>query len=279
MYFKKSKNYFGFVSDIKNLKSKYSSRCKALDSLTMRHLFAGYGHMVPKTTGGRAFCMVFALVGIPGTCLVLQAVGDKISEFVAAVIITIEKKCFRRTRPKHVYIKTTVTTFVLTFFVVLPGLAIPVKIRREKWSYFECFYFNFITLSTIGFGDFVPEFHRGYDFLLVSVAFVGLSFVSSILCSLNVLIEKYGIGARFVTNRREEKNAECEEAQEDFFKVCEHFCDVDKQGVGQGKNTETKMESSTEDQKSSEMKRCRHDDSTRCEGCYRDSIQLSMFTA
>lgn len=28
--------------------------------------------------------------------------------------------------------------------------------RRESWTYFESFYFVFITMTTIGFGDFVP---------------------------------------------------------------------------------------------------------------------------
>ena len=37
---------------------------------------AGYGNIVPKTVQGRLFCVLYALIGIRGTCLTLKAVGD-----------------------------------------------------------------------------------------------------------------------------------------------------------------------------------------------------------
>lgn len=245
--------------------------------------------MVPKTTGGRAFCMVFALVGIPGTCLVLKSVGDKVTEFVAALIIKIEKVCLRRAQPRHVKIKTAITTFVLTMFVVLPLLALTVNSRRKEWSYFECFYFNFITLSTIGFGDLVPEFHREYDFLLVFLAFVGLSFVSSILCSLNVLIENYGIGARLYSKRDEQRSGSDESGEElnVLSKIQEESIntDTDKREEDEGKETRTEMKPLTQDQQSSRTNCSRHN-GTSISSCNshskrgkRGSVQLSMFTA
>lgn len=32
----------------------------------------------------------------------------------------------------------------------------------EEWSFFESFYFVFISMSTIGFGDFVPQVMRAF---------------------------------------------------------------------------------------------------------------------
>lgn len=50
----------------------------------------------------------------------------------------------------------------------------------ESWDYTEAVYFIFISISTIGFGDVLPE-HPKF-FLLVSVyIFVGLSFISMVV--------------------------------------------------------------------------------------------------
>ncbi|KAG5892799.1 hypothetical protein JTB14_032673 [Gonioctena quinquepunctata] len=45
----------------------------------------GYGHIVPMTTEGRAFCMVFALVGIPLTLTVIADWGRLFAGTVSAV--------------------------------------------------------------------------------------------------------------------------------------------------------------------------------------------------
>lgn len=37
--------------------------------------FVGYGNIVPVTTGGRTFCMFFALIGIPFTLTVIADLG------------------------------------------------------------------------------------------------------------------------------------------------------------------------------------------------------------
>lgn len=55
----------------------------------------------------------------------------------------------------------------------------------ESWDYTEAVYFIFISISTIGFGDVLPE-HPKF-FLLVSIyIFVGLSFISMVV---NVLMD------------------------------------------------------------------------------------------
>ena len=86
-------------------------------------------------------------------------------------------------------------------------MALLVHVRHKEWSYIECFYFTFTTLSTIGFGDYLPQFKNNADYSLVLLAFVGLAFVSSIFCSMNnVLAEQYGVSGRIVRSLRE-KNA------------------------------------------------------------------------
>lgn len=44
----------------------------------------GYGHIVPFTKAGRAFCMLFALIGIPFTLTVIADLGRVFATAVSA---------------------------------------------------------------------------------------------------------------------------------------------------------------------------------------------------
>ena len=166
-------------------------------------VFQGYGNIVPKTVLGRLFCVVYALIGIPGTCLTLKAIGDKITELFTKLITLFEKRILKRPRSQNVELKVALTTIFLTVIFLLPLMALVVKVRHDEWSYIECFYFTFTTLSTIGFGDYLPQFKEDADYILVVLAFVGLAFVSSIFCSMNIVMEQYGVSARVVRSLRE----------------------------------------------------------------------------
>lgn len=53
----------------------------------------------------------------------------------------------------------------------------------EGWSYLDAFYFSFITLTTIGFGDFAPQTDAGKVFtifyIIVGVGII-LSFINTL---------------------------------------------------------------------------------------------------
>ncbi|XP_077458143.1 potassium channel subfamily K member 3-like [Stigmatopora argus] len=42
----------------------------------------GYGHAAPRTDGGKAFCMIYAVLGIPLTLVMFQSLGERINIFV-----------------------------------------------------------------------------------------------------------------------------------------------------------------------------------------------------
>lgn len=59
--------------------------------------------------------------------------------------------------------------------------------RLEGWSYLDAFYFSFITLTTIGFGDFAPQTDAGKVFTIFYII-VG---VGIILAFINTLYLHY----------------------------------------------------------------------------------------
>ena len=163
----------------------------------------GYGNIVPRTVPGRLFFIVYALIGIPGTCLTLKAVGDKMAEHFAKLLTALERRFLKKEHPRNVDLKVALTTIFLTVCILLPLCALIVKLRHDQWTYLECFYFTFTTLSTIGFGDYLPQFQNDADYFLVLLAFVGLAFVSSIFCSINNVLEQYGVSARIVRSLKD----------------------------------------------------------------------------
>ncbi len=56
---------------------------------------------------------------------------------------------------------------VLLFAFIYICLVAALLIVWEEWDYFEAFYFSFITLTTIGFGDLVPQHQKN----LLSITF------------------------------------------------------------------------------------------------------------
>ena len=108
------------------------------------NFFAGYGNIVPKTVQGRLFCVLYALIGIPGTCLTLKSIGDKITELFTKLITNFEKRVLKRSHlTQKVELKVAVTTIVVTVVCLLPLMALLVHVRHKEWSCIECFFLYF----------------------------------------------------------------------------------------------------------------------------------------
>jgi ABC-type spermidine/putrescine transport system permease subunit II len=109
----------------------------------------GYGNQSPTTGGGRIFVIFFALLGIPLTGLMLVGVGDKMK----SVVFYFQKKNYTEYHRTESTVKHTLLHAVIIGLLIL----LPAGIFHtvEDWTYGESLYYCFITLFTIGFGDFV----------------------------------------------------------------------------------------------------------------------------
>ncbi|XP_019641602.1 PREDICTED: two pore potassium channel protein sup-9-like [Branchiostoma belcheri] len=170
----------------------------------------GYGHAAPITIGGKAFCMFYALLGIPIGIVMFQSVGERVNTLVAYILKKFKKCCLRQKRPEVSYSNLVTVGFISCTVILTSGAA--AFQFFEGWGFYDSFYYCFITLTTIGFGDFVAlqqnkalENKPGYVIFSLLFIFIGLTVVSA---SMNLLV------LRFLTmNTEDEKRDELEAAQ------------------------------------------------------------------
>ncbi|GLD62215.1 potassium channel subfamily K member 15-like protein [Lates japonicus] len=114
--------------------------------------FAGYGHVAPGTDAGKAFCMFYAVLGIPLTLVMFQSLGERINTFVRFLL--------RRAKQGLGLQKTDVSMGNMVLVGLLSCMSTlcigaAAFSHFEDWTFFSAYYYCFITLTTIGFGDFV----------------------------------------------------------------------------------------------------------------------------
>ncbi|XP_049529906.1 TWiK family of potassium channels protein 7 [Anopheles darlingi] len=146
----------------------------------------GYGNIVPVTEGGRVFCMLFALIGIPFTLTVIADWGRLFAGIVSTLAKNIPALRLARFCPdtgikmktdkKWLYAVGSVG-FLLVYLAAGTGLLL---LWEEDWSFFDGYYFCFITMTTIGFGDLVPS-KPNYMLLCTLYILVGLALTSTII--------------------------------------------------------------------------------------------------
>ncbi|KAM3723635.1 TWiK family of potassium channels protein [Dirofilaria immitis] len=139
----------------------------------------GYGNLVPMTFQGRMFCIVYALFGVPLILITVADIGKFLSEnivwlyakYVEAKKIYKEKKttCIKSViNEMNGTVKDQLVQFGLEEYISIPILLIVGMLLGyitigavllaswEHWDFFSGFYFSFITMTTVGFGDIVP---------------------------------------------------------------------------------------------------------------------------
>jgi hypothetical protein len=91
--------------------------------------------------------MLYAVIGIPLCLVMFQSVGERLNNFTSWCIKSI-KKCIKLRHYESTQTELVIVGTVLAVGVVTGGAAM--FHHYESWGYFNCVYYCFITLTTIG---------------------------------------------------------------------------------------------------------------------------------
>lgn len=96
--------------------------------------------------------MFYAVLGIPLTLVMFQSLGERMNTFVRYLLKRIKRCCGLRNTEVSMENMVTVGFFSCMGTLCIGAAAFS---QCEEWSFFHAYYYCFITLTTIGFGDFV----------------------------------------------------------------------------------------------------------------------------
>ncbi|VDM92359.1 unnamed protein product, partial [Litomosoides sigmodontis] len=203
----------------------------------------GYGNIAPRTPGGKALSIVYAIFGIPLVLAILNQFGKTLTTFVSSVwlryrefIKKFTKKervalakqqqklryCKKKCIPNNLdveegnleqnhqllndpqlsevtetadddQIESKTIPVWLALLICIGWICICAGLFclwETRWSYFTSLYFFFISLSTIGLGDVVPD-HPHMLILMFWLVIIGLSIVSMLLSVIQIKFEEW----------------------------------------------------------------------------------------
>uniref|UniRef100_A0A4W5N0F1 Potassium channel, subfamily K, member 10b n=1 Tax=Hucho hucho TaxID=62062 RepID=A0A4W5N0F1_9TELE len=146
----------------------------------------GYGNIAPSTEGGKIFCILYALFGIPLFGFLLAGIGDQLGTIFVKSVLRVEK--IYRKQISQIKIRVTSTIlFILAGCIVFVGVPAVIFKHIEGWTTLDAIYFAVITLTTIGIGDYVAggdqkiEYMKWYKPLVWFWILVGLAYFAAVL--------------------------------------------------------------------------------------------------
>nr|XP_012291646.1 potassium channel subfamily K member 6 [Aotus nancymaae] len=170
---------------------------RGVDTVSIEQRF-GYGYTTPLTDAGKAFSIAFALLGVPTTMLLLTASAQRLSLLLTHAPLSWLSVRWgwdpRRAARWHL---VALLGVVVTICFLVP--AVIFAHLEEAWSFLDAFYFCFISLSTIGLGDYVPGEAPGqpyralYKVLVTVYLFLGLVAMVLVLQTFRHVSDLHGL--------------------------------------------------------------------------------------
>lgn len=131
--------------------------------------------------------MVYAALGIPYTAWILASVGAFYQKTMEGYIARADKglmMLISRIRIRKIFLGIVVAAGSYTIFLIIPAV---IFMFLEQWTFHIAHYYTFITLTTIGFGDYIATVdgpsveHWLYDFIVTLWNILGLAYLAVIV--------------------------------------------------------------------------------------------------
>jgi len=149
----------------------------------------GYGHINPVTPLGKIVCIVYAILGIPFTLVFLSALVQRLLAPAFSLLSKLLTKLsnFDHLEVRLLHLGSMWVFSILTAFII-PSVAF--WSLEPGWTFLDSVYFVFISLTTIGLGDYIPgdsDMHESYRNMYKT--FVGLYLLTGmVLLSLTLSV-------------------------------------------------------------------------------------------
>lgn len=162
--------------------------------------FAGYGNTAPVTVAGRTLFIFYAILGIPLCLILLSLVGEHLSNYVNSITDYVGNRMKTTTAKRKATVQGIAVVLLsvvgLVFFIFIPSRIFN---AIEGWTYGEAVYYCFVTLTTVGFGDFVPaqgsgtQVHAFYQIFSAVWILVGLAWIALLIARVQGVLSKLGL--------------------------------------------------------------------------------------
>ncbi|XP_014097227.3 potassium channel subfamily K member 1 isoform X1 [Bactrocera oleae] len=116
----------------------------------------GYGHVTPLSQTGKIFCIIYAAIGIPLTLVLLSAMVERLLVPASWLLGTLNSKLGHLYQPFNIrllYLSIVATLVIILFFAIPTAVFAFIE---PAWGALDSFYYCFISLTTIGLGDYIP---------------------------------------------------------------------------------------------------------------------------
>ncbi|XP_031566773.1 potassium channel subfamily K member 9-like [Actinia tenebrosa] len=131
---------------------------KTVDFVIQSLTTIGFGDLTPRTLTGQMVFIFFAVIGLPFTMVTLKTTGELMHDVVKKLIIFFERRFLQKQETKNLHFKCVVFSFAA--FIALHAYGAELYVTLNQTGYFEGIYASFVTLSTIGFGDYILDFRE-----------------------------------------------------------------------------------------------------------------------